>query len=90
MSTKKIGVPTSTISPEAADALSFALDTKFPQFKFTAVDGQLVADGPWDLKANVRPAMGTIACWAEGYIQCMVDNAAAIGAYEPPASSRAG
>ena len=89
MSVKKIGIQTASISTEAVAALCTALDTRYAQFKFTVMDGQVVADGPWERKAiagpDGRPAMGDMARWGEGYVQCMVDNAAAIGAYEEPA-----
>ena len=71
MSTKKIGV-TATSN---ATTVCKALDTKFPQFKFTVVDGQVVAEGPWERKAvagpDGRPAMGDMTRWAEGYDQAL-------------------
>ena len=59
-----------TLAPVAA-----ALQVKFPQFQFKVDVDAVVAEGPWDQPASARPAMGTMACYAEGYMQALVDNA---------------
>jgi hypothetical protein len=75
MSTKKIGIMTAQMDPSLPHAarLRAALDAKFPQFKFTLMEALIMAEGPWELRANMRPAMGTMTCWAEGYLQALSD-----------------
>lgn len=58
-----------------------ALNTKFPVFKFTTVplasnppSTDIFAEGPWELSANLRPAMGTMATFAEGYLYGLIDS----------------
>ena len=78
-SSKKI-IAVTTHHTSDADALCAAMSKKFvdptgtPYFQFTIVDGHLCAEGDaWAKKANERPAMGTMASFAEGYVWCLQD-----------------
>lgn len=75
----------------SADRLAIALAAKFPFFSFTHEAGAapdqvnplqvsparlVLADGPWHIKANLRPSLDQISRFAEGYLQCLLDAAA--------------
>ena len=69
----------------AAERLTKALTTRFPFFDFTHepvqtmvgadfVPARIVkADGPWHVKANLRPSLDQIVKFAEGYLTCLLD-----------------
>jgi len=59
---------TATVEP-----LCTALQAKFPQFQFKPAGEAVTAEGPWELKANERPAMGTMSAYGDGYLQCLID-----------------
>ena len=76
--------PTDTVT---ADKVAAALGRRFPFFDFShdvmpALDPQgaqipvvraVLADGPWHIKANLRPSLDQIAKFAEGYLTCLLD-----------------
>lgn len=79
MSTKKI-LPLSADLHPAAKEICDAMAKKFvdpagnPHFQFKLEDGHICAEGDaWGKKASERPAMGTMASFAEGYVQCLLD-----------------
>lgn len=79
--------PTDTVT---ADKVATALGRRFPFFDFShdvmpALDTQgaqipvvraVLADGPWHIKANLRPSLDQIVRFAEGYLTCLLDSAA--------------
>ena len=92
---KKILPFPATLALGSAADLCETLAKKFvdpsgaPHFQFKVAEGYLWAEGEaWAKKGSERPAMGTMASYAEGYLQCLMDNAAAIAQYNEPASQR--
>ena len=60
--------------PMPAGELLDALKGEFPQFDFKLDGVDILAEGDaWSLSGSQRPAMGSMAMFAKGYLKCLQD-----------------
>ena len=60
--------------PGPVGELLDALKGEFPQFDFKLDGTNVVAEGEaWSLSGSQRPAMGSMAMFAKGYLKCLQD-----------------
>lgn len=70
-----------------ADKVAAALGRRYRDFSFShelvpvrdpapgqpTLERAVLADGPWHVKANLRPSLDRIVKFAEGYLTCLLD-----------------